>query len=87
MTANSLIDLTLEKIAKGYSPGTLPWIKVDRPDDWRRMVGLEGEINERALKEDISELKKVLEHYQELIFSMVKKFETPKGKPESCLNG
>lgn len=80
MTANSLIDLTLGKIAKGYSPGILPWIKVDRPDDWKRMVGLEGEINERALKEDINELKKALEHYQELIIRMVKKFETPKGK-------
>lgn len=80
MTANSLIDVALGMIAKGYSPGTLPWIKVDRPDDWRRMVGLEGEINERALKEDINGLKKALEHYQELIIRMVKNFEIPKEK-------
>jgi hypothetical protein len=67
MMANSLIDETLERINQEYQPGTLVWIKVNRPDDWEEVIGLEQEINEAAFERDVGKLKKVLESYQELL--------------------
>ena len=66
MTANSLIDETLERINQEYQPGTLVWIKLNRPDNWEKVMALEQEINEAAFERDFGKLKKVLESYQEL---------------------
>jgi hypothetical protein len=66
MTANELIDATLVLINLEYQPGTLVWIKLNRPDIWGKVIALEQEINEVTFEGDVGKLKKVLESYQEL---------------------
>jgi hypothetical protein len=85
MTANSLIDLTLEEIAREYQPCAFAWMKAGRPDDWKRMVVLEGEINKMALGSDTEGLKRALSEYQGLILSMVKEFKAHKGETGNLL--
>ena len=67
MTANSLIDLILEEIARDYEPGTLPWMKVNRPGEWEKMLTLERGTNETALEGDLKGLRELLDEYQRLI--------------------
>ena len=80
MTANSLIDFTLEEIAREYQPCALALMKAGRPDDWERMVVLEGEINKMALGSNTEGLKRALSEYQGLILTMVKEFKALKEK-------
>jgi len=61
-----LIEQTLQRINEGWESGTLEWIKVNRPDEWGKVIALEQEINEAAFERDFGKLKKVLERYQEL---------------------
>jgi len=86
MTANSLIDLSLEEIARGYQPGVLPWMKADKPKEWNEMIALEKKINDEAVKEDVEGLKETLRRYKVLIQIMVKKFRTPKGESGNLFN-
>jgi len=60
MTANRLIDLTLKEIRERHQPGTLPWMKANRPEEWGKMLTLEGEINKTASGGDLEGLKKIL---------------------------
>lgn len=83
MTANSLIDSILEEIARGYHPGGLSWVKVNRPGEWRKMVLLEQRINETALEGNLKGLREGLNEYQDLILTMVRIFKTPKGETEN----
>lgn len=80
MMDNSPIDFTLGAIAQGYHPGTLAWIKQNRPNEWGIMLALEGEINERALSGDVDGLKDVLEQYRGLIHRMGTMSKTPRGE-------
>ena len=75
-----LIDHTLREINKAYKPGTLEWVKVNRPQEWNEMIVLEKKINEKALKEDVEALKEALSEYKELILSRVKTFKTLKAE-------
>lgn len=68
---HGLIDRTLQEMNEAYKGGTLEWIKRSRPKDWKRMVGIEAMINEKALTGDIEGLRKALEHYQGLIMEML----------------
>ncbi len=77
MTANSLIDSTMERINRVYRPGTLSHMKRFHPDEWKRLVALEGEINKLAIKGDTEGLKKGLMEYQRLILGIMK-MERPK---------
>jgi hypothetical protein len=72
MMANSLIDATIREIAQAYQPGTLAWMKVNRPNDWGDMLTLEGRVNKMALGSDTEGLKRALSEYQSLIITMVK---------------
>jgi hypothetical protein len=80
MTANSLIDTTLEEIGRGYHPGVLGWMKGNRSQEWNKMVALEEKINRTTLKGDMESLKQALSNYKELILGVVEVFETPKGQ-------
>lgn len=78
MTANSLIDITLERIGQEYQGGTLPWMKANRPNEWGTMLTLEGRVNEMALGSDLSGLREVLGEYQRIIMAMVREFKVLK---------
>lgn len=78
MTANRLIDLTLEEIGRDYQPGSLPWMKVNRPDEWGKMLTLERGINGMALGGNLDGLRGALNEYQSLIPAMVKEFKVLK---------
>ena len=78
MTANSLIELTLEEIARDYQPGTLVWMKRSRPKEWGTMLTIEERINKMALGGDRDGLRGALSDYQGLILAMVKEFKTIK---------
>lgn len=67
MTANSLIEVTLESINQAYQPGTLPWMKANRPDEWGKVLAMEGQVNEMALGGAMEGLRKALSEYQGLI--------------------
>ena len=82
---HGLIDRTLQEMNEAYKAGTLEWMKRSRPEDWKRMVALEGIINERALSGDIEGLRKVLKEYRELMLGMVKTFSC-NGEQASLFN-
>lgn len=86
MTANSLIDITLEEIATEYQTGTLAWMKRNRPGEWRTMLSLEEETNQKTLKGDMEGLKEVLKQYKRLIHRMVRAFKTPIGEAGDLFN-
>jgi hypothetical protein len=71
MMVKSLIDKTLERINQEYQPGSLIRIKLNSPENWGKVIGLEQEINEVFFEGDVEKLKKVLESYREL-FTMLK---------------
>lgn len=75
---NELTDLTIEEITRDYQSGTLPWMKVNRPNDWGDMLTLEGRVNEMALGGNIEGLKRALSEYQSLIITMVKDYKALK---------
>lgn len=75
MTANELIDLTLKEIAQGYHPGILAWMKVNRSEEWRKMLSLESEINEMASKGNVEGLKESLKGYKGLILNIMRIFK------------
>jgi len=77
MTANSLIEDTLERIGGRYHPGALAWVKRARPRQWEEMLTLEEEINRRASIGDEEGLKKALGEYQGMILDMVRMFKSP----------
>jgi hypothetical protein len=73
-----LIEQTLYKINSPWEPGTLKWMKVNRPHEWGEMLTLEGEINKTALGSDLDGLRGALSKYQGLILAMVKEFKAIK---------
>ena len=77
MTDSLVIDLTLKEIGKDYQPGTLPWMKVNRPDKWGKMLISEGRVNGMALGGNLDGLRGALDEYKELIVGMVKEFKAP----------
>src|SRR5512139_147843 len=79
MMANSLIEAAIREIAQAYQPGTLAWIKANRPDDWRNMLTLEREINRSAPGSDVEGLKRVLSDYQRLILAAVDRVDLKHG--------
>lgn len=85
MTANELTDLTIEEITRDYQSGTLPWMKVNRPNEWGDMLTLEERVNKMALGSDTGGLKRALSEYQSLILTMVKEFKTTKRENENLL--
>jgi hypothetical protein len=78
MTANSLIEVTLAEIARDYHPGTLPWMKVNRPNDWGSMLTLERSINKAALEGNLNALREALGDYHRSILATVREFRTLK---------
>ncbi len=77
--AKSLIDLTLEEINLRYRPGMLAWVKTNGQAEWRKMLTLEGEINQAALRGDSKILKEVLAKYRKLLFTMIEGFSSSRG--------
>lgn len=57
MTANRLIDATLNEIAQRYQPGTLVQMKRTRPKEFEKFKAIEKEINRLALGGDLGGLK------------------------------
>jgi hypothetical protein len=76
MTASALIDLTLEEITCDYQPGTLPWLKKNRPKEWIRLLEIEGAINHAALSGDEKSLTTALEGYRVFMTKALGMFET-----------
>ena len=85
MTANSLIDLTLERIGREYQAGTLPWTKANRPAEWGMMLTMEWRVNKMALGGTMEGLRKALSEYQGLILAMVREFKAHKGETGNLL--
>lgn len=75
---NRLIDSTLKEIARDYQPGTFPWMKAYRPNEWGTMLTLEGKVNEMALESNLKGLREALDEYQGLILAVVKEYEALK---------
>jgi hypothetical protein len=64
MTASLLIDDCLKKIGKFYMPGLLPWLKKNRPEDWKEFLSLETKINRAALRDNKEGLAHDLKQYK-----------------------
>lgn len=63
-----LIDQAFIEISKTlWKPGLLNYLKFSRPGIWKRLLELENEINQHALNNDLSSLKKALDKYKNLI--------------------
>jgi len=77
---HTLIDQTIREINKEWESGALEWIKVNRSDVWRKILALEGRVNEMALGSNLKGPREALGEYQGLILTMVKEFKTPKEK-------
>lgn len=75
-----LIDRTLEKINKAYHPGALAWVKMKRPEEWRKVIAIEGEINRATIEDDEAGLIIALDEYEGFILKMINVFKTPRGK-------
>lgn len=73
----SRIDDTLDRIDRGYQPGTLAWVKRERPKEWGRMIALETKITRLAFQGNDMELTKVLNEYEAFILGMVRAFRIP----------
>jgi hypothetical protein len=84
MAGKLLIDETLEDINQEYKPGTLPWMKANRPAEWEKMLTLERSINETALVGNQGGLRGVLDEYRGLILGMVEEYKKMEGK--KCQN-
>jgi len=80
MTANSLIDLALEEITRDYHPGALVWMKMNRSEEWGKVLAIEGKVNKLALGSNLKGLREALSEYQGLILAMVKEFKALKEK-------
>jgi len=70
-----LIDQTLKEIDEAWEPGTIEWMKANRPNEWGNMLTLERRINETALGGDLKRLREVLSEYQGIILIMVKEYK------------
>ena len=77
---DGLIDRTLREINEAWEPGTVEWIKANRPDEWRKLLTLEQRINRMALGGNLNGLRGGLNEYQSLILAMVKEFKSPNEK-------
>jgi len=71
---HDLIDRTLQEINRGWKPGTLEWMKANRPGEWDKMLTLECTINEMGLGDNQEGLRGVLDEYRGLILAMVTEF-------------
>ena len=80
-----LIDLAVQEINEGWEPGTLEWMKRNRPREWGKMLAVEGEINDSSLQKDSKVVKGVLAEYKSLMLSMVKEFSSIRGD-EACVH-
>jgi hypothetical protein len=76
----SPIEITLERINKAYYPGTLGWMKANRPEEWRKIIAIESDIDQAAIGGDEAGLTRALNEYKCFILKMVNTFMTPKGK-------
>jgi hypothetical protein len=73
----SRIDETLSQIDRGYQAGCLVWVKWKRPNEWRKMIVLETEINRLAFQGNDFGLIKVLKEYEDFVIEMVRTFKAP----------
>lgn len=71
-----LIDQMLREINSAWEPGVLAWTKANRPDEWGKMLTLEGEINKIALCGDLNAFREVLDSYRGIILAMVEEFKS-----------
>jgi hypothetical protein len=74
-----LICQTLQEINNGWTPGGLGWMKGTRPNDFRKMIALEEEIDLFALSRDINGLTEALRNYKDLMVGMARMFEAQRG--------
>ena len=79
---DGLIDRTLREINEAWEPGTVEWIKANRPDEWRKLLTLEQRINGMALGGSIEGLREGLNEYQGLTLTMVKEFTLKEAKEQ-----
>ena len=77
-----LVEQTLREMNEAYKPGTLEWMKRNRPDEWAKMLALEREINKMALCGDLDGLRGALSNYQGLILAIVKEFKILREREE-----
>jgi hypothetical protein len=71
------IDRTLQEINGAWQPGTLKWMKINRPESWKTVIRLEREINEAALSRNMISLETALNRYRELMTEAVKMCPKP----------
>jgi hypothetical protein len=67
-----LIEQALQRINEGWESGTLERIKSDRLDEWSKVIALEQRINLAMSEEDLRNLKRALESYQDLLNKLKK---------------
>jgi hypothetical protein len=77
---HTLIDQTIREINKEWESGALEWIKVNRSDEWGKILTLEQRVDEMAFRGDLDGLRGALNSYRELILTMVEEFKSLKEK-------
>lgn len=75
-----LIETTLQEIGKGYLPGALEWIRINRPQEWARLLKIEATINQIALAQDERGLTMTLSDYRKFFHDMISAYQ---GKGEN----
>jgi len=75
-----LIEQTLIEITEHWEPGALEWMKRTRPNDFKKMVTLEEQINQLALSGDANTLNEVLKSHTGLMVGMARIFKTQRGE-------
>jgi|GEM_PF-4881112 hypothetical protein len=63
---DKLLSDSLERIARGYIPGSIDWCKAQAPGLWARIREAEHKVNEVALRRDIKALDLALRELEGL---------------------
>lgn len=84
---HTLIDQTIREINKEWESRALEWIKVNRPEEWGKILAIEGKINSMALGGNIEGLREALNNYRGVILPMVKFLRLLGGRTGNLFEG
>jgi hypothetical protein len=70
-----LIGQTFIEINQHWEPGALEWMKRTGPNDFKKMVALENDVNRFAQKGNVNGLVEALRSYKKLILSVAETFK------------
>lgn len=71
-----LIGQTFIEINQHWEPGALEWMKRTGPNDFKKMMALEEQINQLTLSGNVNMLNEVLKSYTGLMVGAARTFKT-----------